>query len=619
MPDVDAGPRATSDVSASNSAEDGSEKLVVFRHLIAFAREFAHCSGRTGLALAALLVLLTGATEGISLALLVPLIGLLGEPGGTTGTLTTMMRQGFATVGLSLSLPAIAVVFVSVVVARAIIMGMRDARLELLRLQFVNALRGSTYRAVAGANWLFLARGRLSDIQEVLTSQIDRIGNGTHFFLRLPALIVLALVQVAVALILSPLLTLGIISWGAMLFLLFHRRFRSRYDEGQNLVAAHRLAFAEISDFLHALKLAKSHNAEPRHIAAFESAASRQTTQAIAFERNAIIARMMIQMAAAITLGIFVYVAVAYAHLPVPRVIVMVVIFARLAPLFSELQQGWQMIAHTLPIFDSVIDLRARSMAAAEAGSNAAKRLKVLHEIQFSGVSFRYEGASGLATLEALDLVIPSGSTVAIVGPTGVGKTTLADLLLGLIVPDTGVISIDGVPLAESLRASWRCSVGYVPQDNFLFNDTIRANLVWACPQASEEDVQWALSIAAADEFISTLPDGLDTRIGERGARLSGGERQRLGLARALLCHPTLLVLDEATSALDNRTERVVQSAIERLHGSMTIVIIAHRVSTIRNADRIFVLEGGRLVQEGTWEMLTRDRQSPFLALLGAP
>jgi ATP-binding cassette, subfamily C, bacterial len=297
---------------------------------------------------------------------------------------------------------------------------------------------------------------------------------------------------------------------------------------------------------------------------------------------------------------------------------VMVIVFARTAPMLSELQQGWQTIAHTLPIFDAVMALRAESSVAEEPQWGTASRLSVEHDIRFSDVSFRHAAAGGATTVEALNLVIPAGSMVAIVGPTGAGKTTLADLLLGLIVPQSGAITVDGVALGEGTRTSWRRSVGYVPQENFLFNDTVRSNLIWADPQATENDMRWALSIAAADEFIKLLPEGLDTPIGERGIRLSGGERQRLGLARALLCRPTLLVLDEATSALDQRTEGAVQSAIRELRGKMTIVIIAHRMSTIRGADHIFVLDRGKIVQEGTWETIHRSG-SPFAALLEAP
>jgi len=262
--------------------------------------------------------------------------------------------------------------------------------------------------------------------------------------------------------------------------------------------------------------------------------------------------------------------------------------------------------------------LRERCAAAAEGHRDATGRIAVKREIRFAHVGFRYDKTAGASTIEALDLVIPTGSTVAIVGRTGAGKSTLADLLLGLVSPDIGAVEIDGVPLMGAILGPWRRSVGYVPQDNFFFHDTIRANLLWACPEATQADMERALAVAAADEFVAALPQGLDTVIGERGIRLSGGERQRIGLARALLGRPTLLLLDEATSALDYQTERAVQAAIERLHGSMTIAIIAHRLSTIRHADRIFVLDRGRLVQQGSWESLAQDRAGHFAELLGS-
>ncbi|HYC15554.1 MAG TPA: ATP-binding cassette domain-containing protein, partial [Stellaceae bacterium] len=245
------------------------------------------------------------------------------------------------------------------------------------------------------------------------------------------------------------------------------------------------------------------------------------------------------------------------------------------------------------------------------------ERLELRRGITFSGVGFRY-GNDDPPALRRLDLEIHAGTTVALVGRTGAGKSTLADLLLGLILPTEGKILLDDAPLDGDRLGRWRRSVGYVPQDNFLFNDTVRQNLLWAAPDATEQEIAEALAAASADRFVAALPRGLDTVIGERGVRLSGGERQRLALARALLHRPTLLVLDEATSALDSETERAVQAAIERLHGSRTIVIVAHRLSTIRAADCIFVLEAGALLQCGTWEELNRDREGRFAALLDA-
>jgi ATP-binding cassette, subfamily C, bacterial len=177
-------------------------------------------------------------------------------------------------------------------------------------------------------------------------------------------------------------------------------------------------------------------------------------------------------------------------------------------------------------------------------------------------------------------------------------------MLLGLIRPREGSVLVDDVALDDSRLAAWRSQIGYVAQDTFLFNDTIRFNLGWAAPGATDAEMFEALEHASAAEYVSRLPAGIDTVIGERGVRLSGGERQRLSLARALLRKPRLLVLDEATSALDSENEERIYRAILDLHGEMTIVIITHRLSTVRNADLIHVLDAGRLVASGTWSEL---------------
>jgi ATP-binding cassette subfamily C protein len=602
--------------AASSSKSAATRTSIVARGLIAFVREFVRCVGAGELAAAMLLVLLGAATEGVGLALLVPIVEVLGDRGRTMGWLGEAVQHALGTIGLPASLPDLLAIFIGLIVLRTVTLTARDIALARLRLDFVDALRRRIYKAIADASWSFLMRQRLAEFLEVLTSQIERIGGGTYFFLQLPAMIVLAAVQVAIAITLSPLLTIGVLCWGVLLLILLHRRYGNRYQEGVELDNAHRATFIEISDFLHALKLAKSHSAESRHVAAFELALERQTNQTIALDRSAAAMRMVIQISAAVTLGAFVYFAVTFRQVDLANLLVMVVIFSRLAPVISQFQQSWQSLVHMLPVFARIIALRNLCAAAAESLSPASGRVSVQQEIRLSGVGFTYEDR-GSAAIEGLDLVIPAGSSVAIVGRTGAGKSTLADLLLGLLSPDKGTLLVDGIPLDGALLGRWRRSVGYVPQDNFLFNDTIRANLLWAYPEAREEDFREALSIAAADGLIAKLPEGLDTVLGERGLRLSGGERQRLGLARALLCRPTLLILDEATSALDNETERDVQAAIDRLRGRMTIVLIAHRLSTVRGADRIIVLDHGRLIQAGTWDSLVQDRQGLFAALLG--
>lgn len=232
-------------------------------------------------------------------------------------------------------------------------------------------------------------------------------------------------------------------------------------------------------------------------------------------------------------------------------------------------------------------------------------------------VTFSYPGADRPA-LHDVSLEIMPRQTVGVVGRTGSGKTTLADLLLGLYEPASGVITYGGQPLTREAIASWRRQVGYVPQGVFLANASIAENIALGVPAAERDvaKVRRAAQLAQADEFISALPRGYDTDVGERGVRLSGGQRQRLGIARALYHDPSFLVFDEATSALDGMTEEAVMSALRSLSGSRTIFLIAHRLRTVESCDRIFVMESGRLVAAGTYAELERD-SAAFRRLLG--
>lgn len=190
----------------------------------------------------------------------------------------------------------------------------------------------------------------------------------------------------------------------------------------------------------------------------------------------------------------------------------------------------------------------------------------------------------------------------------GAGKSTLADLVMGLIQPESGAVNVDGLPTS----LNWRNQIGYVAQDTFLFNESIRFNLLVAQPDADENELREVLEMVAAYEFVSKLPKGLDTIIGDRGARLSGGERQRLALARAILRKPKLLILDEATSNLDSENEQRIMRAIDKLHGEITILVIAHRLSTIKNADYIYLLSEGRVIESGTWDELLQNEEGWF-------
>jgi len=267
--------------------------------------------------------------------------------------------------------------------------------------------------------------------------------------------------------------------------------------------------------------------------------------------------------------------------------------FKRLGKANNAIQQGLAAADRVFEVLDTVPDVRDREGALTLGG--------VEHGIEFVDVGFRYEDD---LVLSNINLKINRGEVLALVGASGGGKSTLTDLILRFYDVVDGSIRIDGVDIRDLSLASLRTHIGLVTQHTFLFNDTVRNNIAYGGITQDEDAIVAAARAAYAHDFITELPDGYDTMIGELGMRLSGGQRQRLAIARALLKNAPILVLDEATSALDNESERLVQQALETLMQGRTTLVIAHRLSTIRRADRIVVLVAGRIVEQGTHEEL---------------
>jgi subfamily B ATP-binding cassette protein MsbA len=274
-------------------------------------------------------------------------------------------------------------------------------------------------------------------------------------------------------------------------------------------------------------------------------------------------------------------------------------ILARILPVIKQINQSRGIIVSRIPALDAVYDLvRLDNKPVLKDGDKQYAGLK--SGIRFESVTFSYDNDERTALTEA-DFFIPKGKTTAIVGKSGAGKSTIINLLLRFYDPQTGRILIDEEPLGSFRVETYRRSIGIVSQDTFIFNDTVRNNIAFGITgERSDEIITDAAKRAGADEFISRLPQGYDTILGERGVRLSGGQRQRISIARAILKNPEILILDEATSSLDTRTEELIHNAITDLSRNRTVVIIAHRLSTIKNADQLIVLKDGRVSETGS-------------------
>lgn len=288
----------------------------------------------------------------------------------------------------------------------------------------------------------------------------------------------------------------------------------------------------------------------------------------------------------------------------IPQLAAFAIAAFRILPSIGKISAGFNQLVYACPSLNAayenlqeVASFKKETRVQMQTSGKSAEKLEFKDEIQINDISWKYPNADKIV-IEHLSLTIPKGKSVAFIGQSGAGKSTLADILLGLLVPKEGDIQIDGISIYQEME-SWKKTVGYVPQAVFLTDDTIRNNIAFGIDEKDIDDakVQRAVEQAQLADTIEELPNGLDTILGERGIRFSGGQKQRVAIARALYNDPDILILDEATAALDNNTENAVMEAIDALHGYKTLIIIAHRLTTIRNCDEIYEIGDGKAVR----------------------
>jgi subfamily B ATP-binding cassette protein MsbA len=425
----------------------------------------------------------------------------------------------------------------------------------------------------------------------VTASMVTLIRN---LFLLATTLFILASISVRLtllSLVVVPPLAIGL----RLLTRRIRRHSRARADERGELAAL-------ATERLAGIRLVRTSGAAAEEKTLFADAVERYRKRVVRTGRFAALTSPMSETVAAVLVMLVVYAGTNPAILglsaPLAPEVIIVFLLATLrltSPIkaISQFPTNW---AQGMASVEKVFSLLDEPAPATD--DQAGREAAFTRDLVYDHVSFEYE--SGARVLHDISFRVTPGRVVALVGPSGAGKSTLVDLLPRLREPAHGRILLDGVPISELSRSSLRHIMGVVSQDTVLFHESIHANIAYGVPGAARADVERAAEAANAHEFIARLPEGYDTILGERGMRISGGQRQRIAIARALLRNAPILILDEATSALDTQSERLVQEAIDRLMANRTVLVIAHRLATVRQADEILVLDEGRIIQRGS-------------------
>ena len=593
---------------------------------------FKYAGHRAWIALG--MMILLGLTQGIGLVMILPFLHVIGI---TSSNGVNAYAEKFVKlmefIGAEPTMMSVLCTYLVIVSIHALGTRFKDILTTRIVSGFTQYLENRLYSLFCHVDWLCFLRTRDSDIIHVLTADIGRVAFATQQVFQLIVSVILVTIHVLFSFSISIPMTLCALLCGVVFLLVLRPFNRHAAHFGISLRDARNNLYALVTEHIGGMKVSKSYTLEAHHKKNFYATTETITRQMIQFTKINSATRMCYQIGAASAIAVFILVGVRWIHLPAVNLMVIVFLFSRILPGFSNLQQCFQRIINSMPSFRAVLNMEEQFKAGAEidedkdghchANNDGAEVHPHTHdghvhgdgqnghispikcrpftlgkELKFNSVSFRYDKKRTDWTLNNINFSIPANAMTAIVGHSGAGKSSIADLILGLLTPEKGQISIDGKILSDKLLKRWRKMVGYVPQESFLFHESIAQNLLKAQPGASTSQLWDALEKASARTFVSNLPQGLDTIVGDRGVKLSGGERQRIALARALLREPLLLLLDEATSSLDTENERHIQKALEKLQGKLTIVVIAHRLSTIENADHVVVLDQGKVSGE---------------------
>jgi ATP-binding cassette subfamily C protein len=545
-------------------------------------------------------LLLAALAEGASLAGLLPLLGMAaGSPGtdiGNGGAGTSWLSGAVIAALHHLGLPASAGVLLAVIIAGAALKAglilLANQQVGYSVAQIATDLRLRLIRAVLRTRWEYYVHAPLGIFANAMASEAARAADAYLRAATILMLLVQAAVYAAVACLVSFPATLGAVLAGLTMAVVLHRLVRISHRAGVRQTKLGKALLTRLTDSLRAVKPLKAMGRE-RWLGPLLEGDARRLNRALELEMLSKAVMQTLQeplLIAVLAAGI--YAALTILALPLATIIMLVLLSTRILDCLTKMQREMQDLAANASAFDSIQELIQQTEAARERAHGGA--LPVLQRaVRLDAVCFAYGDAP---VLDHGSLTVPVGALTVLTGGSGSGKTTAADLIIGLLQPLSGAVLIDDVPLADVDLARWRSMIGYVPQDALLMYDSIAANVTLGDPRISAAEVDAALRAAGARQFVDALPRGSETVVGERGLRLSGGQRQRIALARALVRNPALLILDEATTALDPATEADICDALGRLRGRTTILAICHHGRMIEIADQIYRVDAGTIV-----------------------
>ncbi|MCU0378386.1 MAG: ABC transporter ATP-binding protein/permease [Bacteroidales bacterium] len=538
------------------------------------------------------ITLLMGVNSGFSILLLIPLLQLLNVGSETVTDGPALVFQNMADkAGIEITIETVLLVYVVILTLSALLQywkSMLDARYQQT---FIYNLRRRLFRKIIMAEWQTLNGRSKTNHLQVLTKEVPNLANYYYFYLRLITTLIITSSYIAYAMLVSAKFTLIIITTGIILFVLLRRFLFRAFHLGEGFVDSYNRLLKYIDDFWQTVKIAKVHNTEDFYYNRFDEASTSLLDLEYRMQRNWSLPQLIQRIAGLIVLVFVVWAGYRSGAVPLASFVILILLFSRIFPQFIALNTDINMIVSNVASVKLVMQLDADLPDAREekAKVEAEVKVKVRREIRLESISFSYPDGDRL--FEGFNAIIKANSITGITGVSGRGKTTLIDLIAGLQRPGSGKMYIDGQELNEELLSSWKSGIGYLPQDSFFIDGTLRENMVWdSGGEISDDEISDVLGQVNALHLVNRFRKGLDAFIVNYHFAFSGGECQRLALARVLLRKPSLLLLDEATSSLDAENEAMIMEVLARLKEKITIVFVTHRESVTRWFDTVIKL-----------------------------